>query len=48
MMFNDWVTQGTINWLERNLIVMIDKQGWSAKGYGRARDLRKNANIQNL
>ena len=40
-MLNDWVTDGTIEWLERNLVVMVDKQGGSAKGYGRAKDLRK-------
>ena len=44
-MLNDWVTDGTIEWLERNLVVMVDKQGWGAKGCGSAKNLRKNASI---
>ena len=44
-MLNEWVTDGTIEWLKRNLVVMVDKQGGSAKGYGRAKNLRKNASI---
>jgi len=46
-MLNSWIPQGTINWLEKNLLVMVDKKGGSAKGYGRAKDLKKNAIIQN-
>ncbi len=40
-MLNDWIPKGTIKWLDRNLVVLIDQQGGSAKGYGRAKDLRK-------
>ena len=39
-MLTDYITQGTIDWLERNLVVMIDKEGFSAKGCGRAKNLR--------
>ena len=39
-MLNDWIPQGTINWLEKNLLVMIDLKGGSAKGYLRAGDIR--------
>jgi len=41
-MLKHWVTDGTIKWLERNLVILIDKQGGSAKGYGGAKNLRKN------
>ena len=46
-MLTDWIPQGTINWLDKNLLVVIDLKGGSAKGYGRAKSLRKNAIIQN-
>jgi len=44
-MLNSWIPKGTIDWLERNLMVLIDKQGKSAKGYGRAKDLKWNGTI---
>jgi len=39
-MLTDWIPQGTINWLDKNLLVVIDKEGGSAKGYLRAGDIR--------